>query len=167
MANEHKGGTAVLKKKPAKAAEKNLGSTKKLSLLPTVETKVQMAERKKFTLEYHINASPEFLYTYISTASGLAIWFADDVNIDGDVFTFIWEGSEERAKLVSKRMNKYVKFQWIDRGENEFFSFELDQDELTGDVALVVTDFEYEDEIKGTTMIYDVSIDKLKQTIGG
>jgi uncharacterized protein YndB with AHSA1/START domain len=167
MANEHKGSTAVLKKKAVSVAEKNLGVTKKLSLLPDVETKVQMRERKKFTLEYPVNASPEFLYSYISTASGLATWFADDVNVDGDIYTFIWEGSEERAKLLSKRMNKYVKFQWIDRGENEFFSFEIDQDELTGDVALVITDFEYPDEIKGTTMIYDVSIDKLRGTIGG
>ena len=126
-----------------------------------------MAERKRFTLEYPINSSPEFLYTYISTASGLAAWFADDVTIDGDIFTFIWEGSEERAKLVNKRNNKYVKFQWLDRGPDEYFTFEIDQDDLTGDVALVINDFEYPDEIKGTTMIYDVSVDKLKQTIGG
>jgi uncharacterized protein YndB with AHSA1/START domain len=126
-----------------------------------------MADRKKFMLEYQINASPEFLYPYISTASGLAIWFADDVNIDGDVFTFLWEGSEEKAKLVNKRTNKYVKFKWVDRSDSEYFSFEMDQDELTGDVALIITDFEYESDIRGTTMIYDVSIEKLRQTIGG
>ena len=51
--------------------------------------------------------------------------------------------------------------------ENEYFLFEIEQDELTGDVALIVTDFEYDSEIKGTTMIYDVSMDKLRQTIGG
>jgi uncharacterized protein YndB with AHSA1/START domain len=126
-----------------------------------------MAERKKFILEYTLNSSPEFLYTYLSTPSGLTTWFADDVNIDGDIFTFIWEGSEEKAKLVSKRTNKYVKFQWLEKPENEYFSFEIDQDDLTGDEALIITDFEYEDEIKGTTMIYDVSVEKLRGTIGG
>jgi uncharacterized protein YndB with AHSA1/START domain len=126
-----------------------------------------MAERVKFTLEYIFNSSPEFLYSYISTASGLAIWFADDVQINGDIYTFIWEGSEEKAKLLSKRINKYVKFQWLDRDNNEYFSFEIDQDALTGDVAIVITDFENADELHEAQMIYDVSIDMLRQTIGG
>jgi uncharacterized protein YndB with AHSA1/START domain len=126
-----------------------------------------MADRIKFQIEYQINASPEFLNTYISSPSGLSEWFADDVNVNGDIYTFLWEGSEEKAKLMSKRTNKFVKFQWVDRPENEYFLFEIEQDELTGDVAMIVTDFEYEEEVKGTTMIYDVSIDKLRQTIGG
>jgi uncharacterized protein YndB with AHSA1/START domain len=142
----------------------------KIPLLPgNSSTQVDnlMAERRKFQLEYQINASPEFLNTYISSPSGLSEWFADNVNVNGDVYTFLWEGSEERAKLLSKRTNKFVKFQWLDRPDNEFFMFEIEQDELTGDVALIVTDFEYESEIRGTTMIYDVSIDRLRQTIGG
>lgn len=126
-----------------------------------------MPERVKFTVEHQINSSPEFLFPYLSTASGLSAWFADDVNVNGDVFTFFWEGSEERAKLVSKRINKYVKFQWLERPETEYFSFEISQDDLTGDVALVITDFEYENDIKDTSMIYNVSIDQLKATIGG
>jgi uncharacterized protein YndB with AHSA1/START domain len=142
----------------------------KIPLLPAEISTVEenrMAERKKFQLEYQINASPEFLYTYISSPSGLSEWFADDVNVNGDIYTFIWEGSEEKAKLLSKRTNKFVKFQWLDRPETEYFIFEIEQDELTGDVAMIVTDFEYDSEIRGTTMIYDVSIDKLRQTIGG
>jgi hypothetical protein len=126
-----------------------------------------MAERKKFVLEYPINASPEFLYAYISTPSGLATWFADDVNMNGDIYTFMWEGSEEKAKLISKRINKYVKFQWMGRPENEYFSFEIDQDELTGDVVLIITDYEYESDLKGANMIYDVSVERLRGTIGG
>ena len=123
--------------------------------------------RKKFILEYHINASPEFLYTYISTAPGLADWFADDVKVNGESYTFTWEGSEEKAKLLSKRANKYVKFHWEERPANEFFQFEIEQDELTGDVALIITDFEEASEIRSTTMIYNVCVDKLKETIGG
>ena len=123
-------------------------------------------ERKKFAFEYIINASPEFLYTYISTPTGLAGWFADDVKINGDIYTFIWEGSEEKAKLANKRINKFVKFQWLDR-ENESMTIEINQDDITGDVALVITDFEYENEMHEARMIYDVSMDRLKQMIGG
>src|SRR5438552_18833353 len=122
--------------------------------------------RSRFTLEYHVNASPEFLYTYISTAPGLADWFADDVKVSGENYTFVWEGSEERARLMSKRANKYVKFQWLDRPSNEFFQFEIEQDELTGDVALIITAFEEDKDKKSTRMIYDVCVDRLRQTIG-
>jgi len=146
-----------------------LRKSEKSILLPDFLTKHKMnvtTERKKFAFEYIINASPEFLYTYISTASGLAGWFADDVKINGDIYTFMWEGSEEKARLVNKRMNKFVKFQWLAR-EGEYMTIEINMDDLTGDVALVITDFENENELHEARMIYDVSLDRLKQMIGG
>ncbi len=129
--------------------------------------KAAVIARARFTVEYMIKSSPEFLYTYISSPSGLSEWFADDVRLNGDVFTFEWEGSEEKAKLLSKRINKFVKFQWLNKGPEEYFSFEIDQDDLTGDVALIVTDFEDESSIREAELIYNVSVDKLRQTIGG
>jgi len=142
---------------------------RKLPLLPPDNNIAEelMAERKKYQLEYQINSSPEFLYTYISTPSGLCEWFADDVKVDGDNYTFLWEGSEEKARMLGKRTSKFAKFQWIDKPESEYFLFEIEKDELTGDVALIITDFEEADEIKGATMIYNVSIDRLREIIGG
>ena len=129
--------------------------------------KAAVIARARFTVEYMIKSSPEFLFSYISSPSGLSEWFADDVRLNGDIFTFEWEGSEEKAKLLSKRINKFVKFQWLDKGPDEYFSFEIDQDDLTGDVALIVTDFEDESSIREAELIYNVSVDKLRQTIGG
>jgi len=141
----------------------------KIPLLPpdTIFAEKQMSDRKKFQIEYQINSSPEFLYTYINTPSGLAAWFADDVSVDGDIYTFMWEGSEEKARILGKRASKFAKFQWLEKPENEYFLFEIEKDELTGDVALIVTDFEEADEIKGATMIYNVGIDRLREIIGG
>src|ERR1700727_12232 len=95
----------------------------KIPLLPPDYTiaEAQMSERKKFQIEYQINSSQEFLYTYTKTPSGLAAWFADDVSVDGDIYTFMWEGSEEKAKMLSKRASKFAKFQWLDKPENEYF----------------------------------------------
>lgn len=133
------------------------------AIIPEIEI---MSERKRYSIEFPINSSPEFLYNYISTPSGLAAWFADDVNLDGDTFTFIWDGSEEKARMVNKRVNKFVRFSWLDR-EEENFTFEIQQDELTGDVALIVTDFEEPKEQDAAKMIYEVAIERLRQTIGG
>ena len=62
-----------------------------------------MEEKIKFEMEFPIHASPQLLFQYISTPSGLSEWFADNVNSRGEVFTFIWNDSEEKAKLLSKK----------------------------------------------------------------
>ena len=73
-----------------------------------------MDDKTKFELEFPIHASPQLLYQYISTPSGLSEWFADNVNSRGELFTFIWDGSEEQAKLVSKKTNQSVRFKWLE-----------------------------------------------------
>ena len=61
------------------------------------------ADIVKFQLEIPLNSSKGVLYNCISTPSGLAEWFCDDVNIKKDVHIFFWDGSEESARLVSKK----------------------------------------------------------------
>ena len=124
-----------------------------------------MSKRVKYTIEYLINSSPELLYNYLSSPIGLTAWFAENVNLNGDIFTFMWEGSEEKAKLTTKRPNKHIRFDWVER-KGEFVSFDIDKDELTGDVALVITDFEDEEDVEEARMIYDQSIERLHGTIG-
>jgi uncharacterized protein YndB with AHSA1/START domain len=126
-----------------------------------------MSHRKKYQVEHQLRANPDLIFNYISTPSGLATWFADDVNVEGEIFTFIWNGSDEKARLVRKKQGKMVKFQWLGREDDEFLLIEIQQDELTRDVALIITDFEDEDEINRAKMVWDVSVDKLRKTIGG
>ena len=54
-------------------------------------------DKIKFELEFPIQASPQLLYQYISTPSGLSEWFADNVNSRGELFTFIWD--DQKSKL--------------------------------------------------------------------
>lgn len=117
-------------------------------------------------LEYSINSSPNILYTRISTPSGLSEWFADDINIQGNIYTFIWEGSEQQATLITKKDNQFIRFKWIEDEEDTFFEFKIRKDELTGDVALIITDFVEEDEKEETIDLWDTQISKLKHTIG-
>ncbi len=54
--------------------------------------------RLKFELEYTLNCSPKVLFSRLSTPEGLAEWFAEDVNVEGDIFTFIWDKTESIAQ---------------------------------------------------------------------
>ena len=123
--------------------------------------------KKKFELEYTINSSPKVLYNRLSTPGGLAEWFADDVNLQGKVFTFIWEGTEQNAEVLLKKDNKFIRFHWVtDEDLKTFFEFRIAQDELTGDVSLLITDFAEEDEKNDSIDLWDTQIAELKHVIG-
>ena len=122
--------------------------------------------KKKITLEYTINSSPKVLYARLSTPGGLAEWFADDVNLKGKIFSFIWNGAEQKAEVVLKKENKYIRFSWLDDPEDTYFEFRINIDEITGDVALVITDFSEEDEEDDTIELWNTQIAELKHVIG-
>lgn len=128
-----------------------------------------MDEKIKFEIEFPIHASPQLLYQYISTPSGLSEWFADNVNSRGELFTFIWDGSEEKAKLLSKKSGERIKFRWLnddEEGMTSFFEIRIQVDEITKDVSLIVTDFVEEDEVDEAKMLWENQISDLKQVLG-
>ncbi|APS39782.1 MULTISPECIES: START-like domain-containing protein [Salegentibacter] len=127
-----------------------------------------MEDKIKYEMEFPIQASPSLLYQYISTPSGLSEWYADNVNSRGELFTFIWEGSEEKAKLVSKKSDERVKFKWLDDEDTPyFFEIRIQVDEITKDVSIMITDFaEDEDEIEEGKMLWENMISNLKQVLG-
>ncbi len=125
-----------------------------------------MSEKIKYELEFPIQASPNMLYQYISTASSLSEWFADNVNSRGKIFSFFWDGVEEKAELMSYKNNKYVRFKWLENDDETFFEINIVVDELTKDVSLVVFDFAEEDEVEEGKMLWESQISDLKQVIG-
>lgn len=120
----------------------------------------------KIELEFPINVSPKVLFYRLSTPSGLSEWFADDVNVTGNVFTFFWEGNEQQAEMVAKKEGKSVRYRWLDEEEDAFFEFRINQDDLTGDVALVITDCVDPDEAQDQTELWEKQVDVLKRNLG-
>jgi hypothetical protein len=62
-----------------------------------------MSKKKEFVIEYDFQSSPQLLFQYLSTPSGLSEWFSDDVNYRGEKYTFFWNDSEEYARVLSKK----------------------------------------------------------------
>ena len=122
--------------------------------------------KTKYELEYTFNTSPSILYNRISTPEGLSEWFADNVNLRKNSFTFIWEGAEQEASVVQKKTNKYIRFHWEEDDDEIFFEFRIHTDELTGDVALLIIDFAEEDEKGDAIDLWDSQISELKHAIG-
>ncbi|MBP0904129.1 START-like domain-containing protein [Mariniflexile gromovii] len=127
-----------------------------------------MDEKIKFEIEFTIQASPQLIYQYISTPSGLSEWFSDNVNSRGELFTFIWDDSEEKAKLISKKTGERIKFRWLndDEDQTSYFEIKIQVDEITKDVSLIITDFAEEDEVEESKMLWENQISSLKQVLG-
>ncbi|MSP85525.1 MAG: SRPBCC domain-containing protein [Flavobacteriaceae bacterium] len=128
-----------------------------------------MEAKVRYELEFPLNSSPQLLYQYISTPSGLSEWFADNVNSRGEFFTFIWDGSEEKARLSSKKTDEKVKFRWIDEDNNDtdfYFELRILEDEITKDVSLMVTDYAIEEDMDEVKLLWESQISDLKHVIG-
>jgi len=127
-----------------------------------------MAEKISYEMEFVVNSSPTMLYKYLSTPSGLSGWFANNVNSRDNHFTFYWERSEQSAELISKKKNEFVRFRWEDDDEESFFEFKIQIDDLTKDIALIITDFaDDEEEVEENKMLWESQVNKLKGVIGG
>lgn len=128
-----------------------------------------MTEKVKYELEYLLKTSPKVLESMLCTPSGLSEWFADDVNIKDDIFTFIWDGSEEKARLLSKKPGTKAKFKWLDDEEDDndyFFEMSFEVDQMTKAVVMRVVDFAEEDEVEESQMLWEQQVGELRRVLG-
>ena len=123
---------------------------------------------RQYTLEFPIRSSIKVLYKRLSTPSGLSEWFANDVNIKNGLYTFYWDGSEQSAKLVTKKENKFVKYKWVDSDEaDDYFEFKIVVDDMTSDVSLLITDFaDDEEDFEEAKLLWETQVDNLRGALG-
>jgi uncharacterized protein YndB with AHSA1/START domain len=133
-----------------------------------VKQDIKSKKSSKYTIEYEIKSSPKILYNYLSNASSLEEWFADKVTIREGDFIFHWDGTEQRAKIVNKKDNQLIRYKWItdDKKDESYFQFEIQQDEITGDVALIITDFASDDEKEANKLLWNSQVHALMHIIG-
>tara|TARA_Y100000992_G_scaffold256040_1_gene189394 strand:- start:524 stop:919 length:396 start_codon:yes stop_codon:yes gene_type:complete len=128
--------------------------------------------KQKFVGEYPINASRKMLFPYLSTATGLCQWFADDVNINNidKTMIFIVDGDERIAVIDSIKNNRYVRFRFLKDEEkpkqNDTLEFRLEINELTQEVFVRVEEYTESDDLDESYQIWDNLLAQLKEIIG-
>ena len=124
--------------------------------------------RVKFTRDYVIKSSPTILYNFLSTPSGLAQWFADHVDSFEKNFSFFWDGTEEKAEMLEKEDNVYIRFQMEDADDDkEYLEFRIQKSPVTGDTVLVITDFADDYDLEDQQQLWDSQVDGLVARVGG
>ncbi|MDR2840446.1 MAG: hypothetical protein LBV75_04185 [Paludibacter sp.] len=124
--------------------------------------------KEKTIIEYHLNkASISHLWNSIGTTHGLAEWFADDVTVENNIYTFRWSDHEQKAILKKQKLLVYMRFQWLEDKDSDYiFEIRLQTAELTGEVILLITDYAYPNEIDDLKMLWNQQIDALCRKIG-
>jgi uncharacterized protein YndB with AHSA1/START domain len=126
-----------------------------------------MSKKQLYTLEYPVRCSPNILYEFLSTSSGLQEWFADKVDDQDGVFYFSWNGDEETAEMIAHEEDEFIRFHWTTAPKDEYFEFKIEKSEVTNQTIFVINDFAEKKEIKDQTRLWDHQVKDLFHRIGG
>lgn len=125
-----------------------------------------MTKKILYTLEYPVRCSPGILYDFLSTPAGLQEWFADKVDERDGVFTFGWNGTEDKADLLEMEDDKFIRFRWKHSSKDEYFEFAIEKSEVTNQTILIIKDFADKKEIKDQSQLWEYQIKDLFHRIG-
>ena len=153
--------------------KKILGTYQLFNIIATNEPKLKrhsiyMSKKQLFTLEFPVRCSPNILFEFLSTASGLQEWFADKVDEWENVFSFSWNGGvPDKAELLDQEADKFIRFKWLHSEKNEYFEFSIEKTEISNQTILMIKDFAEKNEIKDQSRLWEYQIKELFHRVGG
>lgn len=124
-------------------------------------------KRVKFDMEFLFKASPAIVYQFLTQPACLVRWFCDEVDIQGEIFTFTWEGYSEQAELIDDIEEERLRFRWLDGPDEEYFEYRISTSDVTGETILEITDFSEDDEVDDQKQLWESQIAALKKGTGG
>jgi hypothetical protein len=122
--------------------------------------------KQLYTLEFPVRCSPVILYDFLASPAGLQEWFADRVDDRDNIFSFTWNGTIEKAEVLEKEQDKFIRFHWLHTPKEEFFEFKIEKSEVTNQTILVVKDFAEKKEIKDQSMVWNYQVKELFHRLG-
>lgn len=128
--------------------------------------KISSTGKQKYILEFTFESNTiNVLWGLISTARGLALWFADKVESKDHMFTFSWNNQQQIALCELARTDKLVRYRWQEENDT-YFEFKIIKNELTNTMALFITDYDFPDEIEDSTLLWAKQIKTLRRQMG-
>jgi uncharacterized protein YndB with AHSA1/START domain len=131
-----------------------------------------MSSKHKFVIEYEIHASVKMIYPYLSTANGLAEWFAEEVKTLADkTLDIIWDGQSHPAKLVSARTNSHIKYIFMPQNQEDeddptYLEFKLSHSEMMDTTFLKIIDYSEMNNDEDLKELWDNLIYDLRELLG-
>ncbi len=128
---------------------------------------LKRALKERFVVEFPVRSTPHVLYELISTPSGFSEWFCDDVDARGDEHVFFWGAEQQKALCIGRKAGELIRFRWMeDEDPGAFFELRIRVDDMTNDVALVVTDHAWPKDVEGARQLWTSQVAQLVRVIG-
>ncbi len=124
-------------------------------------------KRVQIDMEFIFRASPTILYKFFTTPSCLIRWFCDEVDIEGEIYSFSWDGAAETAEMIDDIEDERIRFQWEDEDEDEYFEIRMAKSPVTGETILEITDFCDDGDQDDQRQLWESQIKVLRQETGG
>lgn len=125
-----------------------------------------MSKKTRYTLEYPIRCSPVILFEFLISPAALQEWFADKVDERDGVYSFSWNGNVEKADMLEKEQDKFIRFRWNHMAKDEFFEFRIEKSEVSNQTILVITDFADKKDIKDQSQLWEHQVKDLFHRLG-
>jgi len=124
--------------------------------------------RTKLQLEFLFKASPNILYTFLTTPACIVRWFCDKAEVDEHQITYSWSGNEEVALILADHEEEVLRLKWADSDyDSEYLEFKISESPVTGETILDLTDFCDEIELNDTRQYWNQQIKNLQKECGG
>ena len=81
-------------------------------------------------------------------------------------FLFSWNGSTEKAEVVDKEQDKFIRYHWLTAPKDEYFEFRIEKTEISNQTILVIKDFAEKNEIKDQSQLWDYQVKELFHRLG-
>ena len=125
-----------------------------------------MSKKVLFTLEYPVRCSPSILYDFLISPAAMQEWFADKVDEKEGVYSLSWNDTEEKAVLLDKELDKFVRFRWNYMTKDEYFEFAIERSEVTNQTILIIKDFAEKKDIKDQSQLWEYQVKDLFHRLG-
>jgi uncharacterized protein YndB with AHSA1/START domain len=131
------------------------------------------SSKRRFEMEYPINASPRLLFPYLASASGLSQWFCDDVRLDPDHrLNMVWDRQNHYAEIALQRPGRSIRYVFLDERKQplhdaNYLDFSLEYSKITDGVFLRVTDYSDHSNAQEQQELWDGLVSKLREQVGG
>lgn len=124
-------------------------------------------KREQFQIEYVFDkVSRNSLWNHLTTVTGLSAWFAEKVEIEGNIYNFQWNKTLEQAEVLEQKQSISIRYRWVDDEAPYYFQFFIQELELTGATVLEITDFAEAEEKADAINLWNTQIEALKRTLG-
>jgi hypothetical protein len=82
------------------------------------------------------------------------------------VFTFTWNGVDEKAEIIESEEDKLIRYHWLHAPKGEYFEFCIEKSEVTNQTILVIRDFADKKDIKDQSQLWEYQVKDLIHRLG-